>query len=191
MSTLQNTREKYLRETCEATDAELAYINSIIQLKRPYFGQHHTISDSHPSEILDSWLFQGKWEQANDSNILQSLSITHIINASERILFDRSRQILHIPSKNGRLAELSKSFAATNAFLDECHQQGYRALVHCERGVSRSSTIILAYLMYHKKWTVAQAFEYLLTKRQQASPNHTLLLQLVRYENELTKANDE
>jgi protein-tyrosine phosphatase len=64
-------------------------------------------------------------------------------------------------------------------------------LVHCERSVSRSSTIILAYLMDHKRWTVLQTFEYLLTKRQEASPNHALLLQLVRHEHELAKINGE
>ena len=190
MSTLQNNREKYLRETCGATDAELSYINSIKQLKRPYFNLP-TPSYSQPSEILDSWLFQGDWKHANDSTILESLSITHIINVTDKTLPEQSRQILHISSKNGRSAELSESFHATNAFLDGCYQQNCRVLVHCERGVSRSSTIILAYLMYHKKWTVLQAFEYLLTKRQHASPNHVLFLQLIRHEHELAKIEGE
>ena len=190
MSTFQNNREKYLREACGATDAELAYIDSIKQLKRPYF-RHNTASNSHPSEILNSWLFQGDWRHANDSVLLESLSITHIINVTDRVLSDRSRQILHIPSKNGRLAELSESFHETNAFLDKCREENCRVLVHCERGVSRSSTIILVYLMHYKKWTVLQAFEYLLTKRQEASPNHALLLQLVRHEHQLAKINAE
>jgi protein-tyrosine phosphatase len=190
MLTLRNNREKRLRETCGATDAELEYIRSIIQLK----WQHprlETLLHQQPSEILDSWLFQGNWEQANDSVILESLSITHIVNVTDRILIDQSRQILHIPSKDSLSVDLLKSFHATNAFLDTCHQQDCRALVHCQRGVSRSSTIILAYLMHYNKWTLLQAFEYLLTKRPQTSPNHVLLLQLVRYENELNKGNDE
>ncbi|UJR16595.1 hypothetical protein I4U23_003495 [Adineta vaga] len=190
MSTLQNKREKFLRETYNATDGELAYIHSIVQLKQPYFG-HKTSSNLQPSEILDSWLFQSDWQHANNSPLLDSLSITHIVNVTDKILVDQLREIHHVPSKNGRSAELSQSFQATNTFLDRCHQQGYRVLVHCERGVSRSSTIILAYLMHHKKWNVSQAFEYLLTRRQQASPNHVLLLQLIRYENELTTMNNE
>jgi hypothetical protein len=53
MLTLGNNREKRLRGTCEATDAELEYIRSIIQLK----WQHprlETILHQQPSEILDS-----------------------------------------------------------------------------------------------------------------------------------------
>jgi dual specificity MAP kinase phosphatase len=190
MSTLRDNREKRLRETCGATDAEIAYIKSIIQLKWQYARREATFHQQ-PSEILDSWLFQGNWKQANDSVILESLSITHIVNVTDRISFDKSRQILHIPSKDSLSVDLSKSFHETNAFLGSCHQQGCRALVHCQRGVSRSSTIILAYLMHYNKWTLLQAFEYLLTKRPEASPNHVLLLQLVRYENELTRGNDE
>jgi hypothetical protein len=81
MLTLRNNREKRLRETYGATDAELEYIRSIIQLK----WQHprlETILHQQPSEILDSWLFQGNWEQANNSVILESLSITHIVNVT-------------------------------------------------------------------------------------------------------------
>ncbi|CAF1077930.1 unnamed protein product [Adineta ricciae] len=190
MAASQNKREQYLRENCNATEAELAYIQSIVQLKQPYFGRAIP-SSSRPSEILDSWLYHGNWQQANNSTLLDSLSITHIVNATDKTLVDQLREIHHISSKNGRLAELSPFFQSTNEFLDKCHEQGCRVLVHCERGVSRSSTIVLAYLMHHKRWTVAQAFEYLLTRRQQASPNHVLLLQLVRYENELNKTHSE
>jgi protein-tyrosine phosphatase len=190
MLTLWNNCAKRLRETCGATDAELEYIKSIIQLKWQH-SHRETILHRQPSEILDSWLFQGNWKQANDSAILESLSITHIVNITDGISFDQSRQILHIPSKDSLSVDLLKSFHATNAFLDTCHQQDCRALIHCHRGVSRSSTIILAYLMHYKKWTLLQAFEYLLTKRPEAAPNPVLLLQLVRYENELTKGTDE
>lgn len=185
-----NNREKRLREAYDATDAELAYIKSIIELKwqNP---RREILVDQQPSEILDSWLFQGNWRQANDPLILDSLSITHIINVTDRISFDETRQILYIPCRDSLSVDLLKSFHATNSFLDACHQQDCRALVHCERGVSRSSTIILAYLIHHNKWTLLRAFEYLFAKRPQASPNHVLLLQLIRYENELIKGNDE
>jgi len=182
MHAVQSNREKHLREKCHATDDEIAQINSIVQLKKQYFNRPVSSNDQ-PSEILDSWLFQGDWKHATNPVLLDSLSITHILNVTDQILLDQSRQILHIPSENGRSANLTESFHQSNEFLDRCRTNNRRVLVHCERGVSRSSTIILAYLMYHKMWTVSQAFEYLLTKRQQASPNWVLLLQLIRSEN--------
>lgn len=190
MNQLKNTREKYIRDTFQATDAEVAYIHSLKQLRRSYPCSNSTCN-AQPSDILDSWLFQGGWKHATDPTILQSLSITHIINVTESILPEQSQEILHIPTKNGRLAELSKCFDTTNRFLDACYQHGHRVLVHCERGVSRSSTIVLAYLIHHKKWTVLQAYEYLLTKRPEAAPNYALLLQLIRQEHTSTHANNE
>jgi protein-tyrosine phosphatase len=188
MSGLRSTREKYLREKHGATDTEMAYINSVLQLKHG-LTREETTSYRQPSDILDSWLHQGNWEQANDSVLLNRLSITYIVNATDRTLFDPSRQVLQIASKDGVNADLSQSFDTTNSFLDKCHEENCRAFVHCNRGVSRSSTIVLAYLMYCKKWSLSQAYEYLLTKRPHASPNAVLLLQLVRYENDLLKSN--
>ncbi|CAF1263476.1 unnamed protein product [Adineta steineri] len=189
-STLQNKREKRLREKGEATDTEIVYVNSMIQLKKQH-SNRVTALHQQASDILDSWLFQGNWQHANDSVNLKSLSITHIINVTDKVLSNQSQQILHIPSRDSLSVDLLKSFHATNEFLDQCHQQGGRALVHCQRGVSRSSTIVIAYLMHYNKWTVLQAYDYLLARRPEASPNLVLLLQLARYEKELIKANDE
>ncbi|CAF1443884.1 unnamed protein product, partial [Didymodactylos carnosus] len=57
--------------------------------------------------------------------------------------------------------------------------------VHCQMGISRSSTIVLAYLMKYHHDTLFKAYDFLLDKRRQASPNHGFLLQLIRYEQEL------
>lgn len=46
--------------------------------------------------------------------------------------------------------------------VDVVYQQikkGKRVLVHCQAGVSRSSTVVLAYLMKHHRMTLAQAFD--------------------------------
>ena len=190
MSNLRDHRHELLRGLYGATVDELAYIDSLIELRRKH-PRRRTNDNSEPSQILDPWLYHGDWTQANNVKLLETLSITHIVNVTERSLLDQSRQILHIPSQNSLTADLLKSFHTTNTFLETCREQDDRVLVHCQRGVSRSSTIILAYLMYHKKWTVLQAYEYLLTKRQQAIPNHVLLLQLIRFEHELGKVQDK
>ncbi|CAF1247424.1 unnamed protein product, partial [Rotaria sordida] len=88
------TREKFLRETHAATDTEVAYLDSVYQLRHERRGD--TRSYWQPSEILDSWLFQGTWEQANDSVLLNRLAITHIVNVTDKKLHESSRQVLHI-----------------------------------------------------------------------------------------------
>ncbi|CAF1152773.1 unnamed protein product [Rotaria magnacalcarata] len=189
MCSSKNVRHQFLREQHEANDAELIYLDRIYDLRHKQ--RENANSHRELSEILDLWLYQGNWEEANDLVLLDRLAISHIVNVTSYTINDSSRRILHISSREGRSADLLESFNTTNSFLDKCREQGQRTLVHCNRGVSRSSTIVLAYLMYHKNWPLLQAYEYLLIKRPQALPNPVLFLQLIRYEARLNIFNME
>ena len=57
-------------------------------------------------------------------------------------------------------------------------------------GVSRSATIVLAYLMKYHHNTLREAFFYLVEKRPQIWPNEGFLLQLIRYETELIRSRE-
>jgi protein-tyrosine phosphatase len=46
-----------------------------------------------------------------------------------------------------------------------------RVYVHCEQGISRAPTIVAAYLMTQYGWSMAQAIEFLRSKRPQVNPN--------------------
>ena len=51
-------------------------------------------------------------------------------------------------------------------------------LVHCYAGVSRSATIIIAYLMKIMKWDLNTAFDFVKHKRVVAKPNDGFMNQL-------------
>ena len=76
-------------------------------------------------------------------------------------------------------------FDRTNELLREIAEKNERCLVHCAAGVSRSATIVLAYLMKYHHHTLRDAFLFLMEKRPQIWPNEGFLLQLLRYESEL------
>jgi protein-tyrosine phosphatase len=57
-------------------------------------------------------------------------------------------------------------------------------------GVSRSATIVLAYLMKYHHNTLEEAYFYLVGKRPQVFPNEGFLLQLIRYENDLIQSRE-
>ncbi|KAH9584154.1 Dual specificity phosphatase [Trypanosoma melophagium] len=46
-----------------------------------------------------------------------------------------------------------------------------RVLVHCQRGRSRSATVVLAYLIRRNGWTVAEALQYVTRRRPRVEPN--------------------
>jgi len=55
-------------------------------------------------------------------------------------------------------------------------------LVHCRAGVSRSATIVVAYVMKSKGWTLKESLSFVKKQRAIISPNHGFLSQLVLYE---------
>lgn len=58
-------------------------------------------------------------------------------------------------------------------------------LVHSYFGMSRSSAIIIAYLMSKKKWTLREAYQHLKERHASVNPNDNFVVQLIRYEQEL------
>ena len=60
-----------------------------------------------------------------------------------------------------------------------------RVLIHCEMGISRSATIVIAYLMYKLKITLFDAYLYVFSRRNVIRPNSSFLKQLELFEKKL------
>jgi protein tyrosine/serine phosphatase len=58
-------------------------------------------------------------------------------------------------------------------------------LVHCRIGVSRSATMVIAYLMYVYNWTLCKAIMYVKDRRPEIKPNPMFVKDLMKYEYEL------
>ena len=58
-------------------------------------------------------------------------------------------------------------------------------LVHSYFGLSRTSAIVLAYLMKEKEWSLKEAHQHLILCHPTARPNDGFAVQLLRYEQEL------
>lgn len=54
---------------------------------------------------------------------------------------------------------IAKYFQLTFAFIEEARAQNHKVLVHCRRGISRSATIVLAYVMRLERKTFDEAFK--------------------------------
>jgi hypothetical protein len=57
---------------------------------------------------------------------------------------------------------------------------------HCQMGKSRSTTIVLAFLIKHKKYTLLDALELVKKRRPMAHPNIGFLRQLIAFEQKVT-----
>ncbi|UJR20926.1 hypothetical protein I4U23_024035 [Adineta vaga] len=193
-----NFMEDYLRKSPKATDEELAYLKSMLDLriKKNQTKEIGRSSLGFPSVVIDNFLYHGDLGHASNIGLLNQLGIQHIINicdcALDQIIVEKFN-VLWINLYDDLQADIKKHFDRTNEFLYNCKQKNEKVLVHCQMGISRSSSIILAYLMKYHHDSLYKAYDYLLERRRIAAPNLSFLLQLIRYEKELrqTKEIDE
>ncbi|KAL5395099.1 hypothetical protein PMIN02_004390 [Paraphaeosphaeria minitans] len=75
--------------------------------------------------------------------------------------------------------------------MDERVQQGKRVLVHCQCGVSRSASLIVAYGLYKNPgMSVQEGYDIVKKRSKWIGPNMNLIMQLQEFRNGLLKANE-
>jgi dual specificity protein phosphatase 1B len=133
------------------------------------------------NEIMEG-LWLGSLETACDKKGLNEHGITHIVCAIYDInpQFPESDFTYHmVPVIDKPSAEISEYFNECFNFIDDSIKDKKTVLVHCAFGVSRSSTLVCAYLIKKHDLTVSQAIFLVKSKRPQADPNSGFLKQLV------------
>jgi dual specificity MAP kinase phosphatase len=136
--------------------------------------------------------YLGSLKHANNALMLKELGITHVVSMGESALTPprpptfsiassfgsnakASDNSLWLEERLGNIAVLDMRDVADDgidsirphmdealAFIEEARWQGGKVLVHCRVGVSRSASIVIAYLMKHIELDLASA--YLLTR---------------------------
>lgn len=133
-----------------------------------------------PSLILDH-LYLGGIECYNEG-VLKRLGINVVV----RIINGDFIKIPNIIHYHIPLDDIDTNISQFFDFLcdriDYHLQNGDRILVHCVMGISRSSTIILAYLMKKKGMSFSQAYQYVLSRRNIIRPNDSFFKQLRDYD---------
>jgi predicted protein tyrosine phosphatase len=138
---------------------------------------HHTID-----EILPRLYLSGD-HVATTKKILDSKRITHIINLASNVenKFEKNIKYKKIVIYDWPTENLAEHFRATFEFIEAAlNENGKNAvLVHCNAGVSRSASIIIAYLMQKKLFHYYQdAFKFVKAKRPCICPNEGFVKQL-------------
>ncbi|XP_075466450.1 dual specificity protein phosphatase 13A isoform X2 [Ascaphus truei] len=133
---------------------------------------------------------------ANNRYELWKLGITHVLNAAHGRRFSEGNADFHGASVtyHGVAAndvpdfDMSQYFYSASEFIHQALSiTGGRLLVHCVVEISRSATLVLAYLMIHQHLSLTQAVRRVQEKRW-VSPNAGFLRQLLRLEEQLRQA---
>jgi len=143
--------QHYLTNDLRATSEEIDYLKHLCALKsKPRDAPIKRPGPRTPSVIIDGFLYHGDLGHAQNMNLLNELGIQHIINVCDFPLdkdIVEHFNVLWINVNDELCVDICQYFEKTNSFLHTCKQKGEKVLVHCQMGISRSSSIVLAYLI--------------------------------------------
>jgi atypical dual specificity phosphatase len=95
----------------------------------------------------------------------------------------------HIMADDSASYNIRYNFEEAFRFIDDATARGGRVLVHCAMGISRSATIVIAYLMYKYRVPLATAYNFVKARRPEINPNPGFMNALQQYEYELSYQN--
>ena len=140
--------------------------------------------NSHPSQIFN-WMFLGTYSNACDIKELRRIGIRFVLNCASECdnnnLPDNIKE-LHLNIKDDNKFNLTPFFEESNLFINKVRLSGEIMLIHCKFGISRSVSLIIAYLIKYFGFTVEKALNYIQAKRTHVNPNKGFLDQLIEYE---------
>ncbi|KAJ6654248.1 hypothetical protein lerEdw1_007345 [Lerista edwardsae] len=146
------------------------------------------LENAELSPILP-FLFLGNERDAQDLERMLSLNVGHVLNVTTHLPLyhaDSGRLCYkRLPATDNNRQDLRKYFEEAFEFIEEAHQSGKGVLIHCQAGVSRSATIVIAYLMKHTLMTMGDAYKYVKGRRPIISPNLNFMGQLLEFETDL------
>ena len=145
------------------------------------------------NEIIKDFLYISGYKTASTLIDLQNLKITNIINCSGDLCENLSFSGINYLTLNIRdnvSENIECLFFKCINYINEAKEKNGRVLIHCYKGVSRSVSVLISYLIYLYNWTYDEAFDFVQLKRPIANPNIGFYLQLKTFHKRITLNND-
>jgi hypothetical protein len=154
-------------------------------------------SESSATRVLD-FLFLGSVQDAKNVDFLRRNNITLILNVSQEEYYSPDPDRVTVRwfyAEDTCNFEIQKYFTVTENILQSARKFYFstedlakreRVLVHCQKGRSRSATIVMAHLIQSNGWSVAEALRWVASLRETVEPNLGFIDALLAYQESLT-----
>lgn len=138
--------------------------------------------DKECSRIADH-IYLGSDAVAKNREILRQNGITHVLNCVGFVcpeyfkndLVYKTLWLQDTPSE-----DITSILYDVFDYFEDVREQGGRVLVHCFQGVSRSTSLVIAYLMWREGQSFEDAFQYVKAARGVTNPNMGFACQLLQ-----------
>lgn len=133
--------------------------------------------------VVRPFLLLASQDAAHDIDTLRRHKVSHVLNVAygvdnlfpDQLVYKRL-QILDIPD-----TDITSYLEECSSFIDQAREQDGVVLVHCNAGVSRSSSIVIGYLMLTEGLTFDDAYGQVKQARPTIRPNPGFYQQLQNY----------
>ncbi|XP_004502387.1 protein-tyrosine-phosphatase MKP1-like isoform X2 [Cicer arietinum] len=138
--------------------------------------------DKECSRIAEH-IYLGSDTVAKNHELLRQKGITHVLNCvgfvcPEYFKSDFVYKTLWL--QDSPTEDITSILYDVFDYFEDVREQGGRVLVHCCQGVSRSSSLVIAYLMWRKGQSFEDAFQFVKTARGVTNPNMGFACQLLQ-----------
>uniref|UniRef100_A0A667XZQ9 Dual specificity phosphatase 19b n=1 Tax=Myripristis murdjan TaxID=586833 RepID=A0A667XZQ9_9TELE len=123
------------------------------------------------------------WDAAHDIETLQRCKVSHVLNVAYGVanlfpdqLVYKTLNILDLPD-----TDITSYLGDCSSFIDQAREQSGVVLVHCNAGVSRSSSVVIGYLMLREGLSFSDAYQQVKQARPSVCPNPGFFQQLQNY----------
>lgn len=134
------------------------------------------------SRIVDH-IYLGSELVAKNREVLRQNRITHVLNCvgfvcPEYFKGDLVYKTLWLQDSPSE--DITSILYDVFDYFEEVREQNGRVLVHCSSGVSRSTSLVIAYLMWKEEKSFDDAFKYVKAARGVTNPNMGFACQLLQ-----------
>lgn len=126
----------------------------------------------------------GSQDVAADFHLLKAHGISHVVNVASQVPnhFPKSFNYLSVEVLDLPDCKIVDHFDRIFDFIDKAIENGGKVFVHCNAGISRSTTVIIGYLIRTHKITLEDALKKVKAVRSGTKPNQGFMAQLVDYQ---------
>ena len=151
-----------------------------------FFGIKNAIykKDTNPIDHIIDNIYLGDFRTADDINLLKEYNITHIINCAFNLpnRFPNEITYKRLDLRDEPNQPIIEKLEEAYEFIKE--NKDKNIFVHCVFGKSRSSSVVIFYIMKEKKLNFQEAKNYVKNIRNIVEPNSGFELELNKYYDE-------
>ena len=133
---------------------------------------------------ISPWIELGGESEVSNQMHLMMRNVTHILNCTDDLqnTFPQQFVYLKVPVKDSEHDNLEPHFLSVLSFFERVESKRGKIMVHCNSGACRAPAFIIAYLVANRGIALADAYDYMRSRRPVTQLNFHFLFELAKLE---------